>query len=114
MISGEQPFDVVGAGDDTWQAEDLEWWIVGMNTHIHIAFVTDRHDRVEEILHVGAQLLAVDALIFLQQLTEKAERMLVAFLEVAGNKALCLDDDVLHELMILLRCHLLAQFRHLF
>ena len=40
--------------------------------------------------------------------------MLIALLEIAGDEALCLDDNVLHEFMILLRCHLLAQFRHLF
>ena len=80
-----------------------------MHTHIHIALLAHRHDRLEEILHVLTKLLLVDTLVKIQELTEFLHRSLIVLAEVATHETLCLDDDILHQLMILLGGHRLRQ-----
>ena len=109
----EEPLNVVVAGYDARQTEHLEGWVVGMDTHIHVALFANGHDGLKEILHVGAQLVAVDALIEGKQLTEQLHGMLVVLLEVAAHEALCLDDNVLHQGVVLLGCHGASQLLHL-
>ncbi len=110
----EEPLNVFLAGDDARQTENLEGRIVGMHAHIHIALVAYGHDGRKEILHVLAQLVAVDTLVQGEQLAEQLYRMLIALLEVAAHEALRLDDDVLDKLVLLLGRHGLPQFLHLF
>ena len=68
-----------------------------------------RHDSLEEILHVGTQLSLVNALVEVEEVAELLDRSLVVLAEVAANEALCLNDDGLYQLMILLRSHRLGQ-----
>ena len=41
-----------------------------MDTHIHIALLADRHDRVEEILQIFPQFVLVNVLVFVKQHVE--------------------------------------------
>ena len=59
----EEPFDIFLARHDTWQTQDLERWVVGMHTHIHIALVAYGHDSFEEVFHISPQLVAADTFI---------------------------------------------------
>ena len=81
-----------------------------MNTHIDIVLIADRHDSLQPVLHVLLQLLLVDAIIELQEVAELLDRSRIALAEVTGYKALSLDDDVLYQGMILLRCRSLLDF----
>ena len=73
----EEPLDVLLCTYDTWQSENLDGGIVGVNTHIHVAFLADRHDSLQEVFHVLTELVLVDALIQIQELTELLNRSLV-------------------------------------
>ena len=85
-----------------------------MYTHVHTVFLTSRHDSLEEILHVGSQLSLVDTLIEIEELAELLNRSLVVLAEVSAYESLSLDDNVLHQLVILLRSHRLCQLVALF
>ena len=52
----EEPLDILLGTDDTWQAENLDGGIVGVNAHIHVALLANGHDSLEEVLHVGTEL----------------------------------------------------------
>ncbi len=110
----QEPLNVVVACHDAWQSEYLEGWIVRVNAHVHVAFIAYRHDSGKKIAHVFAQLVLADVVIARQKFSEQLYRMLVALLEIAAHEALCLDNDILYELMLSLGSHLLAQLLHLF
>lgn len=40
----KQPFNILLAGDNARQTEDLERRVVGMHAHEHVAFIAHRHD----------------------------------------------------------------------
>ncbi len=107
--SVEEPLDVLFCTDDTWQTENLDGGVVGVNTHVHVALLTDRHDGFQEIFHVGTELCFVDTFVEVEELTEFLDRSLVVLREITRYETLCLDDDILHQLMFLLRCHRLGK-----
>ena len=106
----EHPLDILGTTDDSWQTEYRIRRIVWVNTHVDIVFIADRHNRLQPILHVLLQLLLVDAIIKLQQVAELLDRSRIALAEVTRYEALGLDDDILYQGMILLRCRSLLDF----
>ena len=106
----EEPLDILLCTYDTRQTENLDGGIVGVNTHVHIALLARGHDSLEEVLHVGAQLSLVDAFIQIEELAELLHGSLVVLAEIAAHKALRLDDDILHQFVVLLRSHGLSQF----
>ena len=59
--------DVRLVDDDTGQTEYTPGGIVGMNGHVDIVFVADRHDALQEVLQVRKQLLIVHILVHLEQ-----------------------------------------------
>jgi len=91
----EEPLDILLGTNDAWQAENLDRGIVGVNTHVHVALLANRHDGLEEVLHVGTQLSLVDAFVQVEELTELLYGSLVVLAEVTANKTLSLDDDIL-------------------
>ena len=99
----KEPFNVLVAGYDAGQTQNLQWRVVGMHTHIHVPLVADRHNGFEEILHVLAKLVSRNVFIKVEQGTEYLYGFLVVFLDVAVHKALCLDDNVLHQTMFVLQ-----------
>ena len=50
----EEPLDILLGADNARQAENLDGRIVGVNTHIHVAFLANGHDGLEEVFHVFA------------------------------------------------------------
>ena len=62
---------------------DLDGGIVGVDTHVHVALLTDGHDGLEEVLHVLAQLLLVDAFIEVEELAELLDGSLVVLAEIS-------------------------------
>ena len=106
----EEPLDILFGTDDARQAEDLNGGIVGVDTHVHAILLTGGHDGFKEVLHVGTQLGLVDTLVEVEEVAELLDGRFVVLAEVAGDEALCLDDDGLHELMVLLWRHRLCQF----
>ena len=78
----QEPLDILLGTNDTWQAQNLDRGIVGVNTHVHVALLANRHDSLEEVLHVGTQLSLVDALIQVEELAELLYRSLVVLAEV--------------------------------
>ena len=103
--SVQEPSDVLVARHDARQPQYLQGWIVGMHTHIHPILLTHRHDSREEITHVLAQGITVYTFIQAEQLAEDFHRLLVVFLDISVHEPLCLDNDVFHQLMVVLRCH---------
>ena len=55
--------DIFLVDDDAGQAENAPGRIVGMDGHVDIVFVADRHDAFQEIFQVGKQLFFIDILI---------------------------------------------------
>ena len=110
--SVEEPTDILGSAHDARQPKDGNGRVVGVDTHVHPAFLACRHDSFEEILHVGLQLRLVDAFVEIQELVEKFQGMFVVLAEIAADKALCLDDDILYELVVALGRHGLGQSFH--
>ena len=106
----EEPLDVLLGTDDARQAENLDGGIVGVYAHVHVAFLADGHDGLQEIFHVGTEPGLVDAFVEIEELAELLDGRLVVFAEITRHEALRLDDDVLHELVVLLGCHGLGQF----
>ena len=94
--SVEEPLDILFGANDAGQTENLNGGIVGMYTHIHIALLAHGHDSFEEVLHILAQLRLIDTFIQVEEVAELLDRSLVVLAEVTTNKALCLDNDVLH------------------
>ena len=78
----EEPLDILLSTNDAWQAENLDGGIVGVNTHVHVALLTDRHDGLEEVLHVGTQLCLIDALVQVEELAELLYGSLIVLAEV--------------------------------
>ena len=106
----EEPLDIILGADNAWQTEDLNGGIVGMNAHIHVAFLASRHDGLQEILHVGTELRLVDTFVQVEEIAELLDGSIVVLTEVSADEALCLDDDRLHQLVIFLGRHGLGQF----
>ena len=106
----EEPLDVFLGANNAWKSQNLDRGIIGMYAHIHVAFFACRHDGLEEVFHVFAQLLLVDAFVEVEEFAEFLNGCFVVLAEVTTDKALRLDHDILHELMILLGCHRLGQF----
>ena len=44
----KEPLDILLGTYDAWQAENLDRGIVGVNTHVHVALLANRHDSLEE------------------------------------------------------------------
>ena len=105
----EEPFDVLFRADDARQAEDLDGRVVRMDAHVHPALLADGHDRLQEVFHVGPELGLVDALVQVQELAELLHGGLVVLAEIAAHEALRLDDDGLHQLVVLFRGHGLGE-----
>ncbi len=101
----EQPLYVLLGTHDARQSQNLDGRVVGVYAHVHAELVARGHDGFEEILHVLAQLLLVYALVELEEAAELLNGFLVVLREVAADEALRLDDDVLHELVLLLGRH---------
>ena len=80
-----------------------------MHAHVHIVLLAGRHNGFEEIFHVFAQLFLVYSLIEVEELAEFLDGCLVFLAEVAADEALGLDDDILYQLVVLLRRHGLGQ-----
>ncbi len=87
-----------------------------MDAHVHVTLVANRHDGFEEILHVGAELRLVDALVEGEELAELLHGSLVVLGEIAADETLRLDDDVLHKLVVFLgrhgHCQCIRLFQH--
>ena len=79
----EEPLDILFGAHDAWQAENLDGGIVGVDAHIHVALLADGHDSLEEVLHVLAQLLLVDAFIEVEELAELLDGSLVVLAEIS-------------------------------
>ena len=62
--------DVLGAGQQAGQAEDVPGGIVHMDGHLDVALMADRHQRFEEVLQVLPQLFLGDGGVGLEQLVE--------------------------------------------
>ena len=92
----EEPLDIFFCADDARQTEDLNGGIIGMNAHIHVAFLAGWHDGLQEILHVGAELCLVDTFVKVKEIAELLDGSIVVLTEVSADEALCLDDDRLH------------------
>ena len=105
----QEPLDILLGTNDTWQAQNLDRGIVGVNTHVHVALLANRHDSLEEVLHVGTQLSLVDAFIQIEELAELLYRSLVVLAEVTAYESLSLNHDILNQLVVLLGCHGLSQ-----
>ena len=105
----EEPLYILVACYDAWQAKYLEWRVVGMHAHVHVALVAYGHDGRQEVAHILAQLVFGDALVEREQLPEQLHGMLVVLADVSAYEALGLDDDVLHQLVVVLRCHRLPE-----
>ena len=106
----EEPLDIFLGTYDTWQSEDLDGRIVGVNAHVHIALFARGHDGFEEIFHIRTELCLVDTFVEVEEIAEFLYRRLVVLAEVATDEALGLDDDVLNEFVLLLRGHGLGEF----
>ena len=106
----EEPLDILLSTHDTWQTQYFDRWIIRMYTHVHAVFLTGWHNSLEEVLHVGTKLSLVDTFIEIEELTELLNGSLVVLAEVSADESLSLDNDVLHQLVILLRGHRLSQF----
>ena len=81
----QEPLDILLGTYDTWQAQNLDRGIVGVHTHVHVALLANRHDSLEEVLHVGTQLSLVDAFIQIEELAELLYRSLVVLAEVSES-----------------------------
>ena len=62
------PVDVLLVDDNPGKPEHAPCGIVGMNRHINIVFVADRHNPFQEVFQVCEQLLVVDIPVHLKQL----------------------------------------------
>ena len=80
-----------------------------MYAHIHATLLAGRHDSLEEVFHVFAQLLLVYSFIQIEELAELLDRSLVVLAKVAADEALRLDDDILYQLMVFLGRHRFSQ-----
>ena len=105
----EEPFYVLVAVHYAWQAKHRDWRVVGMHTHVYSRFLAHRHYRLKEILHVLTQLILVNALVEVEELSEQLYRVLIVLMEVAAHETLGLYHYVLHQSVVLLRCHCLCQ-----
>ena len=105
----QEPFNIFLCAHDAWQAQHLDRRIVRVYAHVHIAFLARRHNSFQEVFHVFAKLLFADALIELQEVAELLDGGLVGLREVARDESLCLDNDVLYQLVILFGSHRLGQ-----
>ena len=97
----EEPLDILVAGDDARQSEYLQRGVVGMHAHVNAILVAHGHDGLEEIFHVLAQLVAVDAVVEREQLAEGLDGCQVIFRDIAVDESLGLDDDVLDQTVLL-------------
>lgn len=103
--SVEKCADVGVARYDARQPENRHGWIVGVHAHIDAVFVAYGHDGVEEVSHVGAQLLGCYAFVEVEQGAEFLHGLKVVFGNVAVDESLGLDDNVFHQTMLSLGCH---------
>ena len=106
----EESLDVGVAGYDAWQTEYLHRGIVGVNAHVDVIFIADGHDGVEEVSHVGAEPVGVDAFVEVEEIAEFLYGVQVVFGDVAVDESLRLDDDVFHETLLRLFVHAWRHF----
>ena len=79
--------------------------IVGVDTHIDAPLLTHRHDRLEEIGHILAQLRGIDTVIEFEQIAEFLDGILIVLRDIAAHEALGLDNDILYETLFSLGGH---------
>ena len=106
----EEPFDILIASHDAWETEKLHRWVIRMDAHVHAPLIACRHDGSKEVAHVLTECIAVDILIECEKRAELAYWVEVFLRDVAIDKALSLDDDVLDHTVVVLLGHVL---RHL-
>ena len=105
----EQPVYILCRAHDAGKTKNLDRRIVGVYAHIHVALIANGHDSLKKVLHVGAQPGLIYSFVKVEKLAELLNGCFVVLTEVAGNEALCLYNDVFHQLMVLLRGHGLSQ-----
>ena len=101
----EEPLDILFGTYNAWQTQNFDGGIIGVYAHIHVALLTDGHDSLQEVLHILTQFSLVDTFVQVEELAELLDRSLIILREVTRDKALCLDDDILYQLVVFLRCH---------
>ena len=67
---GQEPVDVLAAGQQAGQAEDIPRGIIHVDGHLDVALVADRHQCFQEVLQVLPQLFLGDRGISLEQLVQ--------------------------------------------
>ena len=67
---GQEAVDVLGAGQQAGQAEDIPWGIVHVDGHLDVALMAHRHQGLQEVLQVLPQLFLGDGGVGLEQLVQ--------------------------------------------
>ena len=54
--------------NNTWKSEYRPGWIIGMNCHINIVFVTNRHNCFKEVFKILEKLFVINSFVHLEKL----------------------------------------------
>ena len=110
----QEPLNIFFCTYNTWKAQHLNRWIVWVNTHIHVAFLTNRHDCLKEIFHVRTKLCLINTFIQFQEITEFLNWCFIILAEITRNKTLCLNNNCLNKIVFLFWSHCLCKSITLF